>query len=38
VSFTTGAIRVDDQSHVVLPWIGRVRTHEPTTALLKRLM
>jgi putative transposase len=37
VSFTTGAIRVDDQSHVVLPRIGRVRTHEPTTALLKRL-
>jgi putative transposase len=37
VSFTTGAIRVDDQSHVVLPRIGRVRTHEPTTKLLTRL-
>lgn len=37
VCFTTGAIRVDDKSHVVLPRIGRVRTHEPTTALLKRI-
>ncbi|MCY0879437.1 MAG: IS607 family element RNA-guided endonuclease TnpB [Firmicutes bacterium] len=37
VSFIPGAIRVDDQSHVVLPRIGRVRTHEPTTALLTRL-
>jgi putative transposase len=37
VGFTTGAIRVDDQSHVVLPRIGRVRTHEPTTALLSRI-
>ncbi|MFN3486835.1 MAG: helix-turn-helix domain-containing protein, partial [Planctomycetota bacterium] len=36
VCFTTGAIRVDDKSHVVLPRIGRVRTHEPTTALLER--
>jgi putative transposase len=35
VSFTTGAIRVDDKSHVVLPRIGRVRTHEPTTVLLE---
>ncbi|PZN03006.1 MAG: transposase, partial [Bacillota bacterium] len=33
VRFTTGAIRVDDKSHVVLPRIGRVKTHEPTTAL-----
>jgi putative transposase len=31
--FTTGAIRVDDRSHVVLPRIGRVKTHEPTSAL-----
>jgi putative transposase len=31
--FTTGAIRVDDRSHVVLPRIGRVKTHEPTAAL-----
>lgn len=37
VGFTTGAIRVDDKSHVVLPKIGRVRTHEPTTALLERI-
>lgn len=37
VSFTTGAIRVDDPSHVVLPRIGRVRTHEPTTALRSRI-
>jgi putative transposase len=32
--FTTGAIRVDDRSHVVLPRIGRVKTHEPTAGLL----
>ena len=32
--FTTGAIRVDDGTHVVLPRIGRVKTHERTTALL----
>ena len=31
--FTTGAIRVDDRSHVVLPRIGRVKTHEPAAAL-----
>ncbi|MCL6521906.1 MAG: IS607 family element transposase accessory protein TnpB [Firmicutes bacterium] len=37
VGFTTGAIRVDDKSHVVLPRIGRVRTHEPTAALLARV-
>ncbi|QBS37412.1 transposase [Thermaerobacter sp. FW80] len=37
VRFTTGAIRVDDKSHVVLPRIGRVKTHEPTTALLERV-
>ncbi|CAB3390916.1 IS607 family element RNA-guided endonuclease TnpB [Kyrpidia spormannii] len=37
VRFTTGAIRVDDKSHVVLPRIGRVRTHEMTTALLERV-
>ncbi len=35
--FTTGAIRVDDRSHVVLPRIGRVKTHEPATALLARI-
>ncbi len=37
VRFTTGAIRVDDRSHVVLARIGRVKTHEPTTALLRRI-
>ncbi|MBX5465285.1 MAG: transposase [Clostridia bacterium] len=37
VGFTTGAIRMDDKSHVVLPRIGRVRTHEPTAALLARV-
>ncbi len=37
VCFTTGAIRVDGKSHVVLPRIGRVRTHEPTTALLEKM-
>ncbi|QBS37334.1 transposase [Thermaerobacter sp. FW80] len=37
VRFTTGAIRVDDKSHVVLPRIGRVKTHEPTMALLRRI-
>lgn len=31
--FTTGAIRVSDRSHVVLPRVGRVKTHEPTVAL-----
>jgi putative transposase len=31
--FTTGAIRVDNRSHVVLPRIGRVKTHEPVRAL-----
>src|SRR5260370_24360197 len=35
--FTTGAIRVDDGTHVVLPRIGRVKTHERTTALLARI-
>lgn len=34
VSFSTGAIRVVDKSHVVLPRVGWVRTHEPTKALL----
>ena len=35
--FTTGAIRVEDHTHVVLPRIGRVKTHEPTAALLGRV-
>jgi len=28
---------VDDKSHVVLPRIGRVRTHEPTVSLLEKI-
>ena len=35
--FTTGALRVDDATHVVLPRIGRVKTHEPTVALLGKV-
>lgn len=35
--FTTGAIRVADSTHVVLPRIGRVRTHEPTGSLLDKI-
>jgi putative transposase len=33
--FTTGAIRVDDERHVTLPRIGRLKTSEATTALLR---
>lgn len=35
--FTTGVIRVDDERHVSLPRLGRLRTHERTDALLRRL-
>jgi putative transposase len=36
--FTTGAIRVEpDRHHVVLPRLGRIRTHEPTRKLARRL-
>ena len=35
--FTTGAIRVGDGTHVVLPRMGRVKTHERTTALLDKV-
>jgi putative transposase len=36
--FTTGPIRVDaDGRHVVLPRLGRIRTHEPTGKLLDRV-
>ncbi len=35
--FTTGAIRVDDATHVVLPRIGRIHTLEQTGALLGRV-
>ena len=37
-SFTTGAIHVDPgRHHVVLPRIGRIRTHESTRKLARRL-
>ena len=36
-AFTTGAIRVDDPRHVTLPRIGRLRTSESTTKLLRRV-
>ena len=35
--FTTGVIRVDDERHVSLPRMGRLRTCEATTALAARL-
>jgi len=35
--FTTGAIRADDVTHVVLPRIGRIHTLEQTSALLGRV-
>src|SRR5260370_5623628 len=36
--FTTGAIRVDaDRRHVVLPRLGRIRTHESTRKLARRV-
>ena len=38
VRFTTGAIRAEaDRRHVVLPRIGRIRTHESTRKLARRL-
>jgi len=37
VTFTTGAIRLDDRTHVVLPRIGRVKTHESTRKLARRI-
>ena len=37
-TFTTGALRVEpDRHHVTLPRIGRVRTHESTRKLARRL-
>jgi putative transposase len=37
-TFTTGTLRVEpDRHHVVLPRIGRVRTHESTRKLARRL-
>jgi len=36
--FTTGAVRVEpDRHHVVLPRLGRIRTHESTRKLARRL-
>lgn len=37
VRFTTGAIAVADGTHIVLPQLGRIRTHESTTALAERI-
>ncbi|MGH3665876.1 MAG: helix-turn-helix domain-containing protein [Egibacteraceae bacterium] len=38
VGFTTGAIRVEsDRTHVTLPRIGRVKTHESTRKLARRV-
>ena len=38
VRFTTGAIRVeDDRHHLILPVIGRMRTHESTRKLARRI-
>ncbi len=38
VRFTTGAIRIEaDRHHVTLPRIGRVRTHESTRKMARRL-
>ncbi len=37
VRFTTGAIAVADRTHVVLPRLGRIRTHESTMALAERI-
>ncbi len=37
VRFTTGAIAVADRTHIVLPRLGLIRTHESTTALVERI-
>ncbi len=37
VRFTTGAIGVADRTHIVLPRLGRIRTHESTAALAERM-
>ncbi len=37
VRFTTGAIRLDGRSHVVLPVVGRIKTHESTRKLARRV-
>ncbi|MEV7028416.1 helix-turn-helix domain-containing protein, partial [Kitasatospora sp. NPDC093558] len=35
--FTTGAIRLDGRTHVVLPVLGRIKTHESTRKLARRI-
>ncbi len=37
VRFTTGTIRLDGRTHVVLPVIGRIKTHESTRKLARRV-
>ncbi|MFF1571093.1 IS607 family element RNA-guided endonuclease TnpB, partial [Streptomyces sp. NPDC058293] len=37
VRFTTGTIRLDGRTHVVLPVLGRIKTHESTHKLARRL-
>ncbi|MGW3043828.1 IS607 family element RNA-guided endonuclease TnpB [Kitasatospora sp. NPDC001159] len=35
--FTTGVIRLDGRTHVVLPVLGRIKTHESTRKLARRI-
>ncbi|MFI6731999.1 IS607 family element RNA-guided endonuclease TnpB [Nonomuraea sp. NPDC050451] len=37
VRFTTGAIRLEGRAHVVLPVLGRIKTHESTRKLSRRI-
>ncbi|GAA0976762.1 IS607 family element RNA-guided endonuclease TnpB [Acrocarpospora macrocephala] len=37
VRFTTGTIRLDGRTHVVLPVLGRMKTHESTRKLARRI-
>ncbi|WP_327106609.1 IS607 family element RNA-guided endonuclease TnpB [Nonomuraea glycinis] len=37
VRFTTGTIRLDGHTHVILPVLGRIKTHEPVTQLTRLL-
>ncbi|MBF8188604.1 transposase [Nonomuraea sp. K274] len=37
VRFTTGTIRLDGRTHVVLPRLGRIKTHESTRELARRI-
>ncbi|GGP11865.1 IS607 family element transposase accessory protein TnpB [Nonomuraea glycinis] len=37
VRFTTGTIRLDGHTHVILPVLGRIKTHEPVTQLARLL-